>query len=120
MEAQEKTQFALTRKELAEAIYKQIPHLSRNKTAELVEQVLEEITLAIVGNEKVKLRGFGNFKIQHKRARIGRNPKTLEEAVITARRVVKFVPSPQLIAKVNGETVDDTFNDEEDWAFSRF
>jgi hypothetical protein len=61
-----------------------------------------------------KSLGFGNFKIQHKRARIGRNPKTLEEAVITARRVVKFVPSPQLIAKVNGETVDDTFNDEED------
>jgi nucleoid DNA-binding protein len=34
---------------------------------------------------------------------LGRNPKTGVEAVITARRSVKFLASPVLKARVNGE-----------------
>ena len=46
------------------------------------------------------LTGFGNFVVRRKKARVGRNPKTGEEAPITARRVVSFKPSPLLRQRV--------------------
>ena len=39
---------------------------------------------------KVTIRGFGRFITRDKAQRDGRNPKTGEPAIITARRVVKF------------------------------
>ena len=42
--------------------------------------------------EEVKVAGFGTFKILDKSARVGRNPKTGEMAIVTARRVVSFRP----------------------------
>ena len=42
---------------------------------------------------KVKLSGFGTFKILNKKSRIGRNPKTKVEYQIKARKVVTFLPS---------------------------
>jgi len=38
--------------------------------------------------------------VRRKKARVGRNPKTGEEAPITARRVVSFKPSPLLRQRV--------------------
>jgi integration host factor subunit alpha len=38
----------------------------------------------------VKISGFGNFDILDKKERIGRNPKTGEIAIISARKVVTF------------------------------
>jgi integration host factor subunit alpha len=44
----------------------------------------------------VKIPGFGSFNVRDKAARIGRNPKTGEEAEISARRVVSFKASQGL------------------------
>ena len=101
---------SVTRNDLREAVYKRLPHLSRDATRRITDEVFEEIVLALSENEKVKLRGFGVFKIQHKKERSGRNPKSGINAVITARRSVKFLASPFLKAKVNGL---DTSNIEE-------
>ena len=98
-----KAKGALTRAELREAVYKAMPQLSRQQASKVLDEFFEEILKTLENNEGVKLRGFGHFKLQHKRQRIGRNPKTGEEAVITPRRVAKFAPSPQLTAKLNNE-----------------
>ena len=50
----------------------------------------------------VKFAGFGSFKILTKPQRMGRNPKTGEDAIISARRVAAFRPSNEfrkLVAK---------------------
>ena len=57
--------------------------------------------------EPVKLRSFGTFNVRSKRERPGRNPKTGVEAPITARKVLTFKASPVLLARVNGETIND-------------
>jgi integration host factor subunit alpha len=64
--------------------------------------VLEEIFEAIVSRTEVKLSSFGAFQVRAKNERQGRNPKTGEEAKITARLVVTFKPSNVLRARVNG------------------
>ena len=101
----------LTRQDLREAVYKAASTLSRGEAATLTDAVFEEIILACLNDKGAKLRGFGKFKVQHKKERIGRNPRTLKDAKISARRVIKFVPSPQLIARVNGDT---TINDDDE------
>ena len=55
---------------------------------------------ALVNNEEVKFAGFGSFKILKKNARMGRNPKTGQSAVISARRVATFRPSNEFRERV--------------------
>jgi integration host factor subunit alpha len=55
----------------------------------------------------VKLPSFGNFNVQSKRERVGRNPKTGAEATISPRKVLRFKASPMLAACVNGEIIND-------------
>ncbi|WP_018989570.1 integration host factor subunit alpha [Aromatoleum toluclasticum] len=70
--------------------------LNKREAAEMVEAFFEEIAGALVGRQEVKLSGFGSFELREKRARPGRNPKTGETALISARRVVVFHPSNKL------------------------
>jgi len=55
----------------------------------------------LLRSNKIKLSSFGTFKIINKKRRIGRNPKTKEEAVISPRRVVKFKASSLFKQKLN-------------------
>jgi integration host factor subunit alpha len=66
------------------------------ESAESVEQVFEIMKEAIEKGEKIKISGFGNFVVREKRPRKGRNPKTGEELMISARRVLTFKPSAVL------------------------
>lgn len=90
----------ITRAELTEQVYRAVD-LSRQESQRFVETVLEEIIGALVQGDTVKLSGFGTFSVRNKRERIGRNPKTKEEAVISARRVVLFRPSLLLKKALN-------------------
>ena len=58
-----------------------------------VEQILFIIKSQLNGNDPVLISGFGQWKVREKNSRVGRNPKTKEEYVISARRVVTFYPS---------------------------
>ena len=44
----------------------------------------------------VKWSGLGVFKINERKLRKGRNPKTGKELYIPAKKVIKFVPSKAL------------------------
>jgi integration host factor subunit alpha len=91
----------LTRADLTEAVYRTIG-LSRNESSDLVEAVLEELCACLESGEDVKLSSFGTFSVQSKNKRVGRNPKTGIEAVITPRRVLSFRPSHILKDRVDG------------------
>ena len=89
------TNETLTRMDLAEAVFEEVG-LSRNESADLVESVLQHISDALVRGENVKISSFGTFNIRDKSARVGRNPKTGEEVMISARKVVTFKAGPKL------------------------
>ena len=82
----------LTRMDLSESVFREVG-LSRNESADLVESVLEKISASLVAGEQVKISSLGTFSIRQKNARVGRNPKTGEEAPIPPRRVLTFRPS---------------------------
>ena len=70
--------------------------LDRTDAKQLVNQMFEEIRGSLEKGEEVKLAGFGNFELRDKRPRPGRNPKTGDDFLITARRVVTFKASHKL------------------------
>ena len=49
----------------------------------------------------VKIVNFGKFKVKNKKSRIGRNPKTKVEVMISQRNIVKFKSSNFLLSLVN-------------------
>lgn len=90
---------ALTKADLAESLFNELG-LNKREAKEFVEFFFEKVREALVGGEHVKLSGFGNFGLRHKKSRPGRNPKTGEEIPITARRVVTFRASHKLKDRV--------------------
>jgi len=96
------TSKTITRADLSEAVYRELG-LSRNESAQMVESVLEHISGVLTKGEKVKISSFGTFSVREKKGRIGRNPKTGEEAPIHPRRVLVFRPSHVLKDKINGD-----------------
>lgn len=82
----------LTRMDLSDAVFREVG-LSRNECSALVASVLQHMSDALVRGEQVKVSSFGTFATRDKSARVGRNPKTGEEAPIPPRRVLTFRPS---------------------------
>lgn len=102
----------LTRMHLADAVYREVG-LSRNESAALVEAVLDEIRDALIAGDTVKISSFGSFNVREKGERLGRNPKTREEARIPPRRVLTFRPSNLLKRRVNAAHKGTETGDEE-------
>jgi integration host factor subunit alpha len=93
----------LTRADLTEAVFQAVG-LSRTDSAQMVEDMLEEVCGALAKGETVKLSSFGTFAVRQKSQRMGRNPKTGDEVPIAPRRVLVFRPSHVLKAVINGQT----------------
>jgi len=90
---------ALTKADIAESLFNELG-LNKKEARELVDLIFEELGASLALGEPVKLSGFGNFYLRDKNERPGRNPRTGEKVLITARRVVTFSPGNKLKARV--------------------
>lgn len=89
----------LTKAKLAEQLHDNLG-LSKREAMFVVKCFFEEIAVCLSKDEVIKVSGFGTFSLRVKRARPGRNPKTGEPAVVSARRVVRFVSGQKLRQRV--------------------
>ena len=96
------SQINLTRKDLINSVYMQIG-FSKNISENLIDDFFKIITENIKKEEKLKLSKFGTFSIRNKKSRIGRNPKTKEEIIISDRNVVLFKPAKEFKELVNSK-----------------
>ena len=94
---------ALTKADLAEKLYDEIG-LNKRESKEFVESFFNELNNTLGNGEEIKLTGFGNFSLRAKSERIVRNPKTGEEKLISARRVVTFKVGQKLKSRVEAYT----------------
>ena len=95
----------LTKAEVVESLLNTIG-LTRRESKDIVEQFLENLVHHLAEGRMVKLPGFGNFIVRNKRARPGRNPRTGEDVVISARKVVVFRPGQKLKRLIDGRSGD--------------
>jgi integration host factor subunit alpha len=74
---------------------------NRYESKQFMEILLDIIFKKLSAGEDVLISGFGKFKVLKKNARLGRNPHTMEEIKLQARRVVTFKASENLKRKTN-------------------
>ena len=89
----------LTRFHLSEAV-RRATGFSHAESRELVDSVLDTVSDRLSAGETVKISSFGKFTVRGKAVRAGRNPKTGEEFLVSARRVVLFRASPRLRERI--------------------
>jgi nucleoid DNA-binding protein len=77
--------------------------LTLKDTAKVVDLVFDTIKASLAAGDKVSIAGFGNFDVQAKPARQGRNPSTGATMEIPARRAVGFKAGLALKTLVNPE-----------------
>ena len=66
---------------------------SRDRCAEIVDVIFEELKEGLVREGKAKISGFGTFEVKQKHPRRGRNPQTGESVLISPRKVLSFKAS---------------------------
>lgn len=92
----------LTKAKIADAIHQQLG-FPKNRSAELLELMLELIKNKLENGENVLVSGFGKFCVKRKKERRGRNPATGEDMLLSGRRVITFRCSHLLRKKINGD-----------------
>ena len=89
-----------TKKDLANKLHKKLG-FSKNYSLELVGDFFDTIISELINKNIIKISSFGTFEVFNKKERVGRNPKTKKEFIISARKVVRFKPSLLIKNKLN-------------------
>ena len=73
-----------------------------HKDAELsVKTIIDSLVNTLSKGGRVEIRGFGSFSLNHRPARLGRNPKTGEKVNVPEKFVPHFKPGKELKIKVD-------------------
>ena len=90
----------LTKANIVDAIHDELG-FPKNRSAELIEILLEQIKSTLENGQDVLISGFGKFCVKDKKERRGRNPATGDDMMLSQRRVVTFRCSHLLREKIN-------------------
>ena len=91
---------AMTKAELIEEVA-QSTQLTKKHAEIIVNTVFHSIVDSLRDGDKIELRGFGSFRIRHRGARVGRNPKTGAKVDVPAKRIPYFKPGKELREMLN-------------------
>jgi integration host factor subunit alpha len=90
----------LTKSHLIDAIVEQ-NGLTKKKSTEAVETILEIIKSTLASGQDVLISGFGMFWAKEKQEWKGMNPANGEDMILAPRRIVTFRCSGKLRDKIN-------------------
>ena len=95
-----------TREDIAESLHNEFG-LTKKDCIFFVNDILSIIIDGLKNNVYVKIHNFGSFKIKRKKSRLGRNPKTKENVMISERNVLTFKASKSVINYINKSNESD-------------
>ena len=93
----------MTRLDIAKMVATEA-NLTQQKANEAVVELFNVLKDALKRGERIECRGFGIFTVRERSPRIGRNPRTGEEAPISKGKPIKFKPGKEFkeqVAKSN-------------------
>ena len=102
MDEDEVARGGMTKAELVEEVSEKTG-LPKKQAEIVVNTVFESIVETLKTGEKIELRGFGSFRIRHRGARTGRNPKTGDKVSVPPKRIPYFKPGKELRELLNDE-----------------
>eukprot|EP00558_Chaetoceros_sp_UNC1202_P011016 CAMPEP_0197247612 /NCGR_PEP_ID=MMETSP1429-20130617/29903_1 /TAXON_ID=49237 /ORGANISM="Chaetoceros sp., Strain UNC1202" /LENGTH=142 /DNA_ID=CAMNT_0042708557 /DNA_START=224 /DNA_END=652 /DNA_ORIENTATION=- len=77
--------------------------MSKADSEAALAAVLETISENVADGKRISMLGFGTFKLTHRAARKGRNPKTGEEIQISASKTPSFSAGKAFKEKCNAD-----------------
>ena len=101
----------MTRSELIARMAAKNPALYHRDIERLVGTILDEISGALERGDRVELRGFGAFSVRHRKARIGRNPRTGASVQVAEKKVPFFKMGKGMRERLNRKLEDVYEND---------
>lgn len=81
---------AMIRSDLIAALAARFPKLMAKDAEVSVKEILDAVGQSLVRGDRVEIRGFGSFDLNHRPARTGRNPKTGEKVQVPPKYVPHF------------------------------
>ena len=93
----------MTKKEFAALFAEKANFESKAEAERKLDVVLNLFEEVLVNGGDINFIGWGKFEVKDTPARTGRNPKTGEEIVIAAKKVVKFKAGKTLADKVDSK-----------------
>ncbi|MBM3288027.1 MAG: HU family DNA-binding protein [Candidatus Eisenbacteria bacterium] len=85
----------MTKSQLVETLAKEAG-LEKKQTKMFLEGLTQVVEKTLKKGGDIPLTGLGKFKVQNRKARMGRNPQTGESIKIPAKKVVKFTVAKNL------------------------
>ena len=82
----------ITRADIADSLYNELG-FSHVESLKLVDSILHVMVDTLTAGEELKISGFASFIPHKKKSRVGRNPRTGEQHMITPRTVLSFKAS---------------------------
>lgn len=90
----------MTRSELIAQLAERFPQLVQKDAEMAVTEILGAIHAALIHGDRVEIRGFGVFDLNHRTPRQARNPKTGEPVAVPAKWVPAFKAGKELRERV--------------------
>lgn len=91
----------MIKSELVQKIAEANPHLYQRDVENIIEAILDEITMALSRGDRVELRGFGAFSVKARPARMGRNPRTGAQVKVSEKVVPYFKTGKEMRDRLN-------------------
>ncbi|WEJ63719.1 integration host factor subunit beta [Thiomicrorhabdus lithotrophica] len=91
----------MTKSELIELIARKQTQFAQKDVEIAVNQIVDSMIDTLSQGERIEIRGFGSFSLHHRKARVGRNPKTGATVELDDKRVPHFKPGKALRERVD-------------------
>lgn len=91
----------MTKSELIDLLARKQSHLPYKDVELSVKMILEQMSTALSGGERIEIRGFGSFSLHFRPPRQGRNPKTGDSVTLSGKYVPHFKPGKELRERVD-------------------
>ncbi len=79
----------MTKSDMAEKLADKI-NVNKQQAEDIINIFTNSIVEALAQGDKVEIRGFGSFRVRHRAAKEGRNPKTGEKVFVPPKKVPFF------------------------------
>ena len=91
----------MNKSELIDILAKKRSHLERKDVELAVACIIEQMSKALMANDRIEIRGFGSFSLHYHPPFTGRDPRTGAELNLPPRYSPYFKPGRELRQRVD-------------------
>ena len=91
----------MTRSNLNARMARRSPQLTAKDAEIAINAIFDAMISSLASGQRIEIRGFGSFDINHRPPRTARNPKTGEKVAVPEKFVLQFKAGKALKARVD-------------------